>query len=501
MAENVKGIEEAKELSIAYYLLGLFVIVVAVLLGFIVRLSQTGIFGSGSGAATIYYTLMTLHGMAAFVGWGCFVAMGLTWYTLVKALDSPLHSPALVKAIFWIFSAAVVLLVLGSLGGGFGGSWVFVYPIALNEISNAYWETWGGFSWTLGVLVAGVAIILYGVEIILTVRKAGYGFWAALGFEAFSKDFEGIKKRVPLPVVPLQVIGWGMIIATIPFAYLLVYTLLQMMGVVGTMDALLAKNLLWWFGHPVVYLILFPVVAFFYSVTEEYAGRQLLGERVTKLAWALAVTIQNLIGAHHVYADLVQASWIHVWSQFGTYMIIIPSLISIFAIVATMYVTEFKWTVVTRYMFVSLTFWLLAGMSGWVNATMAYNIHIHNTLWVVAHFHTMAVIALSTMLFGMAFHLMDNYKGIWNEKLAARSLTVYVIGGVGLVHAWFIQGLWGGIRRSFRSTPESLDFLTWFSLPFGLLLVLAFWTNAYISVKSIFGGDATAAEAPAVSSA
>jgi cytochrome c oxidase subunit I len=487
MSENIefnqKAIEDAKELSIAYYLLGLFIISVAVLLGFLVRFIQTGAFGN----AQMYYTLMTLHGMAAFVGWGCFVAMGLTWYTLVKALDSPLHSVTLVKVIFWIFSFAVALLVIATLGGNFGGSWVFLYPITF----YGYWDQWAAFMWNFAVLLAGVAIILYGIEILLTIHKAGYSIIDALGFEVLKKDFYHRERRVPLPVVPLAVIGLGMIIATIPFAYLLGYTLLEIIGVVGRMDALLAKNLLWWFGHPVVYLILFPVVSFFYTIVADYAGRPLIGERVTKFSWMLATIIQNVIGAHHVYADLVQASWIHVWSQFGTYIIIIPSLVSIFSIIVTIYVSKFKWNVVTQYMFVALTFWLLAGMSGWVNASMSLNIYIHNTLWVVAHFHTMAALALSTMLFGMGFYILKDYKGIYSEKLASQTLKLYVIGGVGFVHMWFMQGIFGGLRRTYYSTPDSMALLTWLSLPFALMLTIGFWLNAYNSFKSVFSKSTT----------
>ncbi len=477
--EQNNDLDIAKEMSLGYYLTGVTILAVAALLGFIVRLSQTGALGN---VPQLYYTLMTLHGMAAFVGWGCFVAMGLTWYTLVKHLDSPLHSTKLVMFIYWNFMVGVLLLVVATLFGNFGGSWVFLYPLSF----YGYWENWAAFMWNLGVALAGISIILYGVEILLTIKKAGYSLLDALGFEILkpSKWKEG-EKRVPLPIVPLAVIGWGMIIATLPFAYLLVYTLLEFMDLVPRMDTLLAKNMLWWFGHPVVYLILFPVVSFMYSIVMDYTGHDIIGEKWAKSAWFVATVVQNFIGAHHVYADLAQQQWVHAISEVGTYAIILPSLVSIFSITGTIYLYKFKWDVASSYVFVSLTFWLLAGMSGWVNATIALNEFVHNSLWVVAHFHTMAVLALSTLLFGMAFHIMDQYKGVYSKKMAKNALIVYVVSGVGFVHLWFIQGLWGGIRRSYRSTPESLNLFTWISLVFAFFLMFGLWMNFYNSYMSL----------------
>ncbi|MHA2098503.1 MAG: hypothetical protein ACW99A_07435, partial [Candidatus Kariarchaeaceae archaeon] len=73
---NKEYIKEAQEISMGYLFTGVAIILVATLLGFLNRLAQTGVIAYKAEA---WYTLMTLHGMAAFVGWGVFVCMGLSF--------------------------------------------------------------------------------------------------------------------------------------------------------------------------------------------------------------------------------------------------------------------------------------------------------------------------------------------------------------------------------------------------------------------------------------
>ena len=82
---------------------------------------------------------------------------------------------------------------------------------------------------------------------------------------------------MPYAVIPLTVIAIDMIIATIPFAALLVEMIVQAIDPSVGIDPLLAKGVLWWFGHPVVYLLLFPAVAVLYHLGAEVRGRAARG--------------------------------------------------------------------------------------------------------------------------------------------------------------------------------------------------------------------------------
>ena len=104
-------------------------------------------------------------------------------------------------------------------------------------------------------------------------------------------------------MIPLTVIGIDMIIATLPLAALLVVMIVQSIDPSVTIDAQLAKNMLWFFGHPVVYLLLFPAVSIFYLLIPRYANKKLVAGKVVAFAWFVAVVVNVIVWAHHIYLD------------------------------------------------------------------------------------------------------------------------------------------------------------------------------------------------------
>ena len=248
------------------------------------------------------------------------------------------------------------------------------------------------------------------------------------------RTFATNPKPVPYPVIPLAVIGIDMIIATLPLAGLLVWQILQSAGWVGETDALLAKNILWWFGHPVVYLLLFPAVAAYYSLIPRYAGRDLVAGHVIAIAWTVAVIANVLVWAHHIYLDYpdgtVQAQ-INTAMQPITFSLVLPSALSLYSLGFTIYRSRFRWTPASTALFLGLVGWLLAGLSGVVNATIAFDVVVHNTLWIVGHFHHMAMLNIGLLIFGAIYALLPELTGkaLYSERMAwVHVWTTFVAG-------------------------------------------------------------------------
>ena len=103
---------------------------------------------------------------------------------------------------------------------------------------------------------------------------------------------------------------------------------------------LLAKNILWWFGHPVVYLLLFPAVAVYYWLIPRYAGRDLVAGHVIAIAWTIAVIANVFVWAHHLYLDYPSGTpqaQINTAMQPITFALVLPSALSLYSLAFTIY--------------------------------------------------------------------------------------------------------------------------------------------------------------------
>ena len=298
-------------------------------------------------------------------------------------------------------------------------------------------------------------------------------------------------------MIPLAVIGIDMIIATLPLAGLLVWQILQSTGAVGEADPLFAKNILWWFGHPVVYLLLFPAAAAYYLLVPRYAGRELVAGNVIAIAWTIAVLANVFVWAHHIYLDYPEDSiqaGINTAMQPVTFALVLPSALSLYSLAFTIYRSSFRWTPASAALFFGLVGWLLAGLSGVVNATIAFDVIVHNTLWIVGHFHHMAMLNIGLLVIGATYALLPELTGkaLASERVAwVHVWTTFVVGMI-VFGIWLVQGLEGAPRR-FSVLPERYDTLTRVSLPFVFVLAAAqllFFWNVYATLRGRAGAAA-----------
>jgi cytochrome c oxidase subunit 1 len=440
-----------------------------------------------------WYAMMTAHGLGTFVGWGAFSVMGLSWWILyVVGFPTRGLGLAFARMTWWLMVLGVAGVVVSTLVLQFGASWVFLYPLPFESAGE--WGAWATGLFSLSVLLAGLSIVTWCFGILHTVvnRDALHAvrtsvanrLGVALGWGfLFPRRFATNPRSVPYPVIPLAVIGLDMIVATLPLAGLLVWQIFQAAGWVGDADPLFAKNILWWFGHPVVYLLLFPAVAAYYLLIPRYAGRELVAGNVIAIAWTVAVIANVLVWAHHVYLDYPEGtpqSQINTVMQPLTFSLVLPSALSLYSLAFTIYRSRFKWTAASTALFLGLVGWLLAGLSGIVNATIAFDVVLHNTLWIVGHFHHMAMLNIGLLIFGAIYALLPELTGkaLYSEGMARVHVWGTFVFGMAVFGIWLVQGLDGAPRR-WSVLPGEYDNLTRISLPFVVLLAavqaLFFW--------------------------
>ncbi|HEV8459623.1 MAG TPA: cbb3-type cytochrome c oxidase subunit I [Gaiellaceae bacterium] len=483
---------------VARYLVASTVILFASgLLGILIRESQAGI-------ATLHdntwYALMTAHGLGAFLGWAGFAVMGLSFWVLEECgFELRRFGRAMADLTWWLMVLGVAGVLVSTIGLHFAGSWVFLYPLPFHSAGE--WNDWATGIFSFSVLLAGLSIVTWCLSILDTVVGPALhavrsnifnrlGVALGLGY-LWPKRFATNPSPVPYPVIPLTVIGIDMIIATLPLAVLLVEMIVQAFSPSVHVDPLLAKNILWFFGHPVVYLLLFPAVAVYYVLVPKLANRPLVAGNVIAVAWAIAVVANVVVWAHHIYIDYpdgTHQAQLNVLMQPTTFALVIPSALSLYSLGMTIWRSEWTWGVVETTLFLGLFSWLTAGLSGIVNATIAFDKVVHNTLWIVGHFHQMAIVNIGFVVFAGIYYLLPNYYGrpIWSDALAKWHIWLTFIGVTVNSGFWLWQGLNGAPRR-FANLPSGYEASTRAALPFVALIAVAQILFAVNMVQTLRG--------------
>ena len=469
------------------------------LLGVLIRESQAGV---GRLPDNTWYALMTAHGLGAFLGWAGFAVMGLSFWILDEVgFELRRVGRVFANASWWLMVVGVAGVLVSTLALHFAASWVFLYPLPFHGAGQ--WGQWATAIFAGSVLLAGLSIVTWCLAILHTVLgpalhavRSGVGnrLGVALGLGyLWPKRFATNPRSVPYAVIPLTVIGIDMIIATLPLAVLLVEMIVQAFSPGVHVDPLLAKNVLWFFGHPVVYLLLFPAVAIYYYLVPKLAGRPLVAGNVIAVAWAIAVLANVLVWAHHIYIDYPDHSHqatINVFMQPLTFALVIPSALSLYSLGLTVYRSEWRWGVVETTLFLGLFSWLTAGLSGIVNATIAFDKVVHNTLWIVGHFHQMAIVNIGFVVFAAIYYMLPNVYGkpIWSDALAKWHVWLTFIGVTVNSAFWLWQGLEGAPRR-FASLPSGYEASTRAALPFVAMVAVAQVLFAVNMVQTLRGAE------------
>ena len=449
---------------------------------------------------------MTAHGLGAFVGWAGFAVMGFSYWVLAQ-VGFPLRraSHFLAELTYWLMVGGVLGIVITTLVFRFGASWVFLYPLPFHG-SGVWGDATAGF-FSFSVLLVGLSIVVWCLSILnIVVGPALHAvspglanrLGVAMGFGfLWPRRFATNPQPVPYPVIPLTVIAIDMIIATLPLAALLVEMIVQSISPGVHVDPLLAKNVLWFFGHPVVYLLLFPAVSIYYLLVPRYAGRPLVAGNIITVGWTIAVIANVIVWAHHIYLDYPSGSpqaALNTAMQPITFSLTIVSALSLYSLFFTIYRSDWVWTGASTAIFLGLVSWLLSGLSGVVNATIAFDSVVHNTLWIVGHFHHMALLNIGFVVFAATYAFVPELTGkaLYSDALAKWHIWLTFWLALANSTIWYIEGLEGGPRR-FAVLPSHYHAYQVVAVPVVIALAAAQLIFVWNIVQTLRGRTVTAA--------
>jgi cytochrome c oxidase subunit I len=422
-------------LTVIWGITVLLLLPVLALLGYFMRLFQSGAFPQVR--PEWFYAVLTLHSLGMVGTWFVGSMAGVS-YLLVRYTRPSL---AVSKFNYWGTLAGVILLIVCTLGGLFGTGWYFLYPLPL--MSQRVWQPWATVTFFLALAILGVCWTIWSLDILRSIARR-YSLGAALGFNyVLGRTGPEVPPLVLITTVSLIVGVAGFVAAVI----VIVLFAARALGV--NVDPLLMKNLTFFFGHILVNITMYLGVAMVYELLPTYAGRPWKTNRVVALAWEAVLFLILLAYFHHLYMDFAQPEWIQRLGQVFSYGLAVPAgVVSIFGTLALVYAAPMRWTIASTLLFLGIMGWGVGGIAAVIDSTVEVNFHFHNTLWVPAHFHTYYLMGVVLIILGLIDHVGKEISGL--EESAVRSkLTValLLIGGYGFLSMFYWAGAHSVPRR------------------------------------------------------
>jgi cytochrome c oxidase subunit 1 len=214
-------------------------------------------------------------------------------------------------------------------------------------------------------------------------------------------------------------------------------------------SAVLWQHLFWIFGHPEVYILIFPAFAILSEVIPVFSRKPLFG-RAAMVAAVVAIGFISMgVWAHHMFA-VGMSSWSNTFFAASSMMVGIPTGIKIFNWTATMYGGRIQYSTPMLFCFAFLLQFLLAGLTGIMVAVAPFDWQLHDSHFVVAHFHYTLVGGLVTgLLAGMHYWFPKVIGKMYNETLGKWCFWLFVIGFNMTFLPLHVLGILGMPRRIF----------------------------------------------------
>ncbi len=424
-----------------------------------------------------YDQIFTAHGVIMIF----FVAMplvtGLMNYVVPLQIGArDVSFPFLNNFSFWMTTAGAVLIMISLFVGEFARTGWLAYP----PLSGADYSPGTGMDYYLwGLQVAGVGTTLSGINLIVTI----------------------VKMRAPgMKLMRMPIFTWTslctniLIVASFPILTATL-ALLTMDRYVGTNfftndlggNPMMYVNLIWIWGHPEVYILILPAFGIFSEVVATYCGKRLFGYTSMVYATAVITILSYLVWLHHFFTMGSGAS-VNAFFGITTMIISIPTGAKIFNWLFTMYKGRIRfdvpmlWTVGFMFTFV------IGGMTGVLLAVPPADFVLHNSLFLVAHFHNVIIGGVVFGLFaGMVYWFPKAFGFKLDEFWGKVSFWCWLVGFWLAFTPLYIMGLMGITRRlsQFEDTSLSLFFII---AAVGAALVgigiLAFLMSIAVAVKN-----------------
>ncbi|MGN7918670.1 cytochrome o ubiquinol oxidase subunit I [Lysobacter antibioticus] len=451
-----------KKIGIMYIVLGLIMLMRGFADAIMMRLQQAMAFGDNAGylPPEHYDQVFTAHGVIMIF----FVAMplvtGFMNYVVPLQIGArDVAFPFLNNFSFWMTACGAALVMVSLFVGEFAKTGWLAYP----PLSGIAYSPGVGVDYYIWALqIAGVGTLLSGINLIATI----------------------VKMRAPgMSMMKMPVFTWTslctnvLIVAAFP-VLTAVLLLLSLDRYAGTNfftndlggNPMMYVNLIWIWGHPEVYILILPCFGIFSEIVSTYSGKRLFGYASMVYATVVITILSYLVWLHHFFT---MGSGASVNSFFGitTMIISIPTGAKIFNWLFTMYRGRIRFEVPMLWTIGFMVTFTIGGMTGVLLAVPPADFVLHNSLFLIAHFHN---VIIGGVLFGLFAGINFWWPKAFGFKLdpfwGKCSFWFWITGFFFAFMPLYVLGLMGVTRRMSHFEDQSLQI--WFVIAaFGAVLI------------------------------
>ncbi len=430
---------DPKRIGVMYIVVALVMLVRGGADALLMRIQQALSVGDSTGivSSSHFQELFSAHGSIMIF----FVAMGLMFGLINLIVPLQIGSrdvafPLLNSISFWLFVSGAVLINISLIVGDFSTAGWLSYP-PLSEL--AYSPTSGVDYWIWSLQIAGLGSLLSGINFLVTILKM-----RCLGMTLMR-----------MPMFVWTVLG-SMVLVVFAFPILTVTLALLALDRTagfhfftagGGGNMMMYVNLIWAWGHPEVYILVLPAFGIFSEVVPVFSGKKLAGYPSMVFSIGAIVVLSFVVWLHHFFTMGAGAD-VNTFFGIMTAVIAIPTGVKMFNWIFTMYRGRIRFISPMLWFMGFVVLFTMGGVAGVMLAEPAADYQLHNSLFLVAHFHTMIV---SGVLFGYFAGLVYWFPKIFGFKLdewyGRRAFWGWLVGFVLAFGPLYILGFMGATRR------------------------------------------------------
>ncbi len=418
--------------------------------------------GVGKLSQEFYYALVTMHG-TIIVFFVLTAGLSGTFSNLLIPFQigaRDMASPFLNMLSYWFFFLAgvVMLFSLFLSTGPFAGGWVAYPPLsALPQASDGSGA--GMTLWLVSLTLFVVSVALGGINYITTVlnlRTKGMSMWRMpLTVWAFF-----ITAIIALLSFPVLVSGFLLLMfdRSLGTSFYLneIYIGGQALDHVGG-SPILYQHLFWFLGHPEVYIIILPAMGLVSEVLSTHCRKPIFGYKAMVYSILAIAFLSFIVWAHHMFMAGVNP-FISNFFVIFTLIIAVPSAVKVFNWISTMYKANIRYNAASLFAIGFVSMFISGGLTGIFLGNSAIDIQMHDTYFVVAHFHIVMGVAAFFGMFAGIYHWYPKMFGrFMNETLGRIHFWGTLIGAYAIFWPMHYLGMAGVPRRYYRF--DSFEYL------------------------------------------